>query len=321
MAKTKNYRLLLKKLLGLFIIVFAFDLLIGEALKYLYFHQKSGRQYRAHYTIEKTNADVLIFGSSRAYNHYRPDILEKKLDESCYNTGSPGQFILYHYATLKAVLKRYTPKLIILDLMPMDLATETGAENSYERLSFLHPYYMEHKEMRSVIDLKSKYEKFKLFSSIYPYNSTMVYTVAGYLNPPKFQALNKTDKGYQASFEIWKQPSKQVPPNPNPPPIDTVKANAFKFFIEECKKAGSELVVVCSPRLDSYMEEFSLTLAKNIAREKGIKFIDFTNDSFFVKHPEYFAYDPTHLNHDGAGIFTERLVDSVRRTSLLTEID
>jgi len=310
--KRNEYLAFSIKLIRLLAIVFLCDLLIGGTLKHFYFNQKYGRQYRAYYTIEKTNADILIFGSSRAFNHYRPDIFESRLKQTCYNSGSPGQFLLYDYATLRAVLKRYSPKLIILDLMPESLAAETETDNTYERLSFLLPYYKDHEEMRPIIDLKGQYEKLKLVSSIYPFNSSLLYTTAGYLELEKFKQLNATDRGYQPSYAVWEKPSKIIKPDPETSSLDSVKVNVYKQFIDECRNAGTELLIVCSPRLHIYKnEEESLKAEKNIAKEKNVKFIDFTNDAFFVKHPELFAYDPIHLNHEGAGIFCNRVVDSL----------
>ena len=310
-SKRNQYLTFALKAIRLLAIVLLFDFLVGNTLKHFYFNQKYGRQYRAYYTIEKTNADILIFGSSRAFNHYRPDVFESRLKQTCYNSGSPGQFLLYDYATLKAILKRYTPKLIILDLMPESLAVEDFSFNTYDRLSFLLPYYKQHREMRPVLDLKSPNEKLKLFSSIYPFNSSLIYTTAGFLNLEKFKQLNATDRGYQASYAVWNKPAKIIPPS-EPIPLDSVKINVYKLFIDECRNAGTKLIIVCSPRLDIYQDEgASFREAKKIAREKNVQFLDFTNDSFFVKHPELFAYDPIHLNHDGAGIFCNRVVDSL----------
>ena len=310
-SKRKEYLSFLLKAIRLIAVVFLCDLLIGGIIKHFYFHQKYGRQYRAYYTIEKTNADILIFGSSRAFNHYRPDIFESRLKKTCYNSGSPGQFILYDYATLKAVLKRYTPKLIILDLMPGSLFVEQFDGNSYERLSFLFPYYKEHEEMRPILELKGQYEKFKLLSSVYPFNSSVIYTTAGCLELKRFKELNRTDKGYQATYAVWNKPS-QIIHSDRTARLDSVKINIYNQFIDECRNSGTELLIACSPRLDTYKgDDESLILAKKIAREKNVKFLDFTNDTFFVRHPELFAYDPIHLNHEGAGIFCNRVVDSL----------
>ena len=121
--KKNAYLYFTAKMILLLFIIFLLDFSIGQILRYFYFKSECGRQYRATYAIEKTTADVLIFGSSRAYHHYIPPLIENKLKQSCYNTGSPGQYLLYNYATLKAVLKRYTPKIIILDVTAGDLKT------------------------------------------------------------------------------------------------------------------------------------------------------------------------------------------------------
>src|SRR5450432_4813903 len=104
------------KFLMLLLIVFILDFTIGHVLRYYFYKQECGRQYRAIYALDKTKADVLIFGSSTAYHLYKPPIIAARLKETCYNVGSPGQGVLFDYALLKSVLKRYTPMLIILDV-------------------------------------------------------------------------------------------------------------------------------------------------------------------------------------------------------------
>ena len=122
--KRNQFLFFLFKSVRVALIVFCLDFVIGFTVRHYYFRQKAGRQYRATYTIENTKAEILIFGSSQAFGNYDPDTLEKKLHLTCYNSGSAGQFILYDYATLRAVLKRYTPKMVFLDLVDGELARE-----------------------------------------------------------------------------------------------------------------------------------------------------------------------------------------------------
>jgi len=91
------------KTLLLIVFVFLIDCTIGTTLQYFYFKQESGFLYRTTYAIEKTKADVLIFGSSRASRHYNPNIFTNRIHLSCYNVGHDGNFILYQYAVLNAV--------------------------------------------------------------------------------------------------------------------------------------------------------------------------------------------------------------------------
>lgn len=95
------YQYFFLKLVVLFTIVFILDYSIGNVLRYFYFKQESGLQYRTTYSIEKTRADVLIFGSSRANHHYNPIVFENRLKQSYYNVGRDGNFIFYHSAVLK----------------------------------------------------------------------------------------------------------------------------------------------------------------------------------------------------------------------------
>jgi hypothetical protein len=295
-------------LVRILIIVFLLDFAIGKTIRHFYFEQKIGRQYRAAYTIDETNADILIFGSSRAFSNYIPDIFEENLKLSSYNTGSAGQFILYDYAVLKAVLKRYSPKLILLDLIPGELATEDrGHYYTYDRLSFLLPFYKEHEEMRPVLGLKGRFEKFKLASSIYPFNSKLIYIAAS--NAGYLKNSNTTIKGWQAVPGIWKGPLEVSSPSPRE--LDSTKIRVYRSFLRDCRRSGVKVVVVCSPTYTIFKAKDNSTLvASKIAEEENMRFIDFTNDSFFVKRSQLFA-DIDHLNPNGAGIFTNSIIDSI----------
>jgi hypothetical protein len=314
MDKIKRNQLLffLFKIIRVSIIVAFLDFAIGAAVRHFYFEQKIGREYRATYTIENTKAEILIFGASEAFANYVPDTLEKKFHLTCYNSGSPGQFILYHYATLKAILKRYTPKMIFLDLTGGELATEDRGHNyTYERLSFLLPFYKAHPEMRPILDLKGDFEKYKLASSIYPFNSKLIYIAAS--NAGFLGSSNTTIKGWglNAFPGVWEESLDTS--SPSPAPLDSVKISVYKSFIEDCCKAGIKLVVVRSPAYTILQSPDNSTVtAKKLAKQAGVQFVDFTNDSFFLHHPEYFnAEDDHHLNIEGAKIFSRMIADSV----------
>lgn len=302
--KKNVYLYFIAKLLLLLFIVFLFDFSIGQTLRYFYFKQECGREYRATYAIEKTTADILIFGSSRAYHQYIPTIIEDKLKQSCYNTGSPGQFLLYNYATFKAISKRYTPKVMILDVSPGDLGVD---KDSYDRLSFLLPYYKKHPEIRPIVDLKSPFEKFKLLSSIYPFNSSLLMIAGG--NSEYFKKRTTDIKGYKPLYGTWNSPIKTSISEPYQ--LDSVKINFLKSIIEDCHHEGIKLFVICSPTYIQYVKtDYSISVIEKIAKETNTAFMDFTDDTFFTTRPELFD-DPDHLNNSGAVIFTKRVIDSI----------
>ncbi|HYM93989.1 MAG TPA: hypothetical protein VET23_07610, partial [Chitinophagaceae bacterium] len=290
-----------------FIIIFVLDFAAGSILKYLYFKQSSGILYRTTYTIDSTKADILIFGASTANHHYDAIEFEKRLDMSCYNTGRDGNYIFYHYAILKAILKRYTPKIAILDFNDKDFIKD---QESYDRISSLLPYYNKHPEMRSIIQLKSPFEKYKLISKIYPYNSLLFTIGVGNTGFNKNRENINDMKGYIPLKEVWKE---QLTTNSSPEKykLDSVKINILESFISDCLKSNIKLYIFVSPRFIKYTyTDQSIEIAQKMAQKFNIPFYDFMNDPFFLNNRDLF-FNPGHLNDNGAKIYSEMVIDKI----------
>ncbi len=293
-----------------FTIVFVLDLTIGKALHHFYFKQESGLQYRTTYSMEKTKADLLIFGSSRANHHYQPEVLEEKLKMNYYNVGRDGNFIFYHYAILKSVLKRYKPKVIVLDFVEKEFEKK---QESYDRLSSLLPYYNSHPEIKEIVELKSPFEKVKLISNIYPYNSSLLTIAVG--NTKANKKRKQDNKGYIGLTNTFKEFNSKILKK-NSYDLDTIKVNCFKEFLDDCITSGIKTVVVCSPYYyNSNEEDQSIFLAKEIAAKRNINFYDFSKDTSFVEHPFLFA-DKIHLNESGAKKFSSQVADKIVKQTL-----
>ena len=303
--KRNPYKYFFSKLLVLFVFVFVSDFLIGNLLSYYYFKQKRGADYLTTYVIDSTKADLLIFGSSRANHHYQTDIFEKRLNLSCFNAGRDGSFMFYHYAVLEAVLKRYSPKIIILDFNDGEFSKN---EDSYDRISSLLPYYKGHSEMRSIIELKSPYEKLKLLSKIYPYNSSLLIIAGG--NAIFSEKKREDINGYLPLTKVWTD-SIQNENTPVTYEIDSTKFKVYQSFIQDCINAKITLYIVCSPYfMKSTHQDYSIHLAKEIAKKYKVKLFDYSQDSAFLNSPKLFA-DPRHLNKEGANLFSNSLIDSI----------
>ena len=286
------------------IIVFILDFAIGKGLEYFYFKQTSGFQHRTSYSIEQTNEDILVFGSSRANHHYKTDVFEKKLNSTFYNTGRDGNFIFYQTAILRSVLKRYKPKLILYDFA----GKFSYEEGDYDRLSSLLPYYKHHPEIRSIVDLRSPYEPIKNISGIYPYNSTIGNIVIGNVNIEGMRT--KAHKGYVPLFGEWQEPI-ALHDTIKPYEADENKITVFKEFLDLCKQNTIPVIVIVSPIFYNYESDYSIALCKKICDEKKVPFFDFTRNTDFLKSP-YLFDDISHLNDDGATLFSDKVVDLVK---------
>ena len=305
--KRNVYLFLVVKLSVLIVTLIVLDFTIGSLLNLFYFKQKSGMLYRTTYSLEKTTADLIIFGSSTANHNYYPQIFQKRFDMSCYNTGKDGISSFYQYAVLKAILKRYSPKIVIYDFDPHEFSDE---KNDYDRLSALLPYYKTHPEIRPIIDLKSPREKLKLMSKIYPFNS-LLFTIA--IGNAEFNKKRRLDiSGYVPLENVWHEPMGDGNTFTNYS-VDSNKVRIYESFIKDCKNAKIELYIVCSPLFvkPDYVNS-SVELGRKIADENNVRFFDLSKDSAILNKPELFA-DISHLNYNGALVFSNKIIDSISK--------
>ncbi|WP_103068553.1 hypothetical protein [Aquimarina sediminis] len=299
--------------LGKFIIIFLIaDLVLGVISKQLFFSQETGKYARANHAINKTDAKVLILGSSHAHRHYVPEVIEEELKVSCYNAGAEGQQLLYHAALQKMILKRTKPELLILNI---DEDFLYYSKEAYDRLSDLHPYYSDHGDvLQPILGLQSKLVDFKLFFNAYQTNSTIMHVLRYYASP-------QIDyKGYRPLFgkikpSVGSIDEKESDNKDKKGEIDQNFVTALHSFITTARDNNIKLVFVTSPTykpVDHSTNE-SFTHIKAIAEKEKVPFLDYFNAGQFTSIPELF-HDPSHLNDDGARLFTRDLAKQLKKS-------
>jgi hypothetical protein len=271
---------------------------MGKLLDYFFFKMKSGEPSRITYSIDKADEDIIILGSSRANHHYNANVIEDRLQNTCYNAGVDGQGILYEYSILKCVLTRHKTKTIILDFNVNEFIS---AEQSYSRLCKLLPYYNKDKEIRPIVNLRSRFENLKALSNLYRYNSSVFTIVINYLITSK----EFSSKGYIPLKGNWNKHLGEKITYKETNDFDTCKIAIFKSFIENAQKANCQVFVIVSP----YFQKFektpeSLRIAKRICKQYSIHFEDYSQLPLFLQHQEYFR-DIEHLNSTGAELYTK----------------
>lgn len=306
--KPDNHKKQIFQVVLFLLLIIAADYATGKVLRYFYQRQKSGWEYSTMYSVERTNADVLIFGASRAQQQYNPLFIEDSLKLSCYNVGRDGSSMLYHYAVLEGVLKRYTPKIIVLDC---EYGMLKNTVSSYERLSSLLPFYKDHPEMRDIIEKRSPYEKYKLLSSVYPYNS-MIFKIAS----GNVRKKEEDIKGYLKLERSLSQPIKTYDFTKKYE-LDTTKVNLMERFIDDCKKKNIQLYFFCGPYyMKTIGEDYSQAVVKEIADRKKVDFIDYANLETFQTQPKYFD-DTVHVNYEGSKIFSAMVASELKKRATL----
>lgn len=295
------------------VVLFVMDRVIGYGFKTAYFNQKVGQFSQTTYAVDSAKADVMVFGSSRAVRHYSSSIIAKELGLSCYNSGRDGQMIPYSAAIEEVSLNRHKPKLIILDINPWELANNPS---KYEKLTILQPYCDEHPELVPYISEVSPFERYKLFSKVYPYNSSIFILATNALFP---KSVKKDTAGYlplegvmtpaylteytarmKARYERIKV-NKEVP--------EEKGIAYFKKFLDNAAKFNIKTVVVISPTI--LKEPFYLdnqTIEKQLVvditkKYSNVTFLDYSSDVRFNGQPQKFS-DEFHLNRYGSEEFS-----------------
>jgi hypothetical protein len=227
---------------------------------------------------------------------------------SVYNTGRDGNSVFYNYAVLESVLKRYRPKIAILDV---DLGEFQKEQSSYDRLSSLLPYLHEHPYIKSIIELKGPYEKYKLLSKIYPFNSLIFSIGVGNIDYNRSREFIEDIDGYVPLTNQW---NKQIyiDKSIKDYEVDSNKINILKAFITNCQSSNVKLYIFISPRFIKYCsKDPSVEITHSIANKFQVPFYDYTKDTFFLKHPKLFA-DQIHLNDLGAKVYSNMVIDDIK---------
>jgi hypothetical protein len=286
------------------VVVSILDFAIGGALRYCYFREISGLHFRTTYAMEKTIADIIVFGSSRANHHYVPEVFEDAFKMTFYNAGRDGSGIFYQTAVLKSILKRHKPKTIILDFAG---GFEKG-ERDYDRLSCLLPYYKSHMEIREIVELRSPFERIKMISGIYPFNSEILNIVLGNLGRINKNYIDK--KGYiPLDGELKTKIDFKV--NSVAYSVDSNKLTSFREFISIAKKSGAQVSVIYSPIYEKFDRKQEIEICKNNCYSMNVPFWDFSKNDIFMQNRHFFR-DVDHLNHKGAIQFSNLVVAKIK---------
>lgn len=299
----KMKKIILRLFLFLAIVIFI-DFIFGLSVKYMFKNAKGGEVYREKYICEKMNADIVIFGSSRAVHHYDPNILSDSLQKSCFNAGFDGNGILLMYAQYKMMTKHHIPQYILYDINP-------DADYYYDgdKHRFLNPIraYYDFAGIDSIFWRVDELDQFKYLSNLYRYNTVFTQFLSAYSS--KNYSLNA---GWKPMDKVMVQKPKDKNAESimnNDKTVDEVKIYYLNRFITECKNNGTELIFFVSPYYNS--DDSKYNDIKQIAKDNDIPFISYASDTRFRKNSNYF-YDSVHLNRAGATAYSKAIVKDIK---------
>lgn len=294
------------KVLLFFAIIAFIDVLWGEIMNTALATTEKGDWGRRNYIINKANEDILIFGSSRAIHHYDPRIISDSLGLSCYNCAEEGCGIMLHYPRLKAILQRYSPKIVIYDVIPKYDFLEFGEITS---LGMLRPFST-NESIRTFIWEIDKYERLKLYSGFYKYNSSFIDILMQRSSSSSLTADNFTYGALvgEMSYDIYNAGELEGEG------LDMIKYSYLEEFINLCRSYDIKLYITVSPWYKMKESDVYAPINK-LCKEKGITFLNHNFDSAFNYRKDYY-HNAAHLNKYGAETYTKVIAHEIKNLSV-----
>lgn len=270
------------------------DFIIGAVLHQFYFKVKSNTLFKTNYAIRECKEDVLLFGASETAHHLISNKIKDSLGLSCYNLGVDGLNIIYQYAVLQEVLKRYTPKIVVIS------ATTVSEDKS--TVKSLLPYCRDYPDIKNIVFENDLSQKNKLLLKSYPFNSLLLKIFQGMMTPESktngYLPLTGSNPGMLKGEKPFKLDTSQT------------VINYFTEAIKKAKHAGCRVYIFQAPRYQVNHVEDQFFI-KEISEKYQVPFLNYLSDTAIVNHREYFK-DGSHLNNTGAQLLTNKFIKDIK---------
>lgn len=266
------------------------------------------------------NEDLLIYGSSRAWVHFSPKIIQENTGLTAYNLGIDGHNFWLQHLRHKALLKyNQAPKIIVLSVGPFTL---NKRENLYNLDQFLPFMYKE-----DVYAYTSSYDGFTVLDYSIPLlryigKREAILTALKDHKKNKKNGISYRVKGYKGMDRSWNQDLEIAKSKMDHIEITKHKDSELLLddFLTECKTEEIKVILVYSP---TYIEgqrfiknrEEIIDTYHGLAIKHEIPFLDYSNNS--MCYDKDLFYNSIHLNIKGSELFTKMFVDDLKEQNLI----
>jgi hypothetical protein len=261
------------------------------------------------------NAEVAVYGSSRAWVHIDPKALGDSLNTTAYNLGIDGHNMWLQYYRHKQLLKyNAKPKYILLSL---DVFSLFKTPEGYNAEQFL-PYALYNKDLAAYTKGHEDFSQWDYYIPLIRYAGYYQAITIALKNAVKPDTVSARRRGYEPQDRAWTDDfaNAQEQMAYFDAPVDPKLLQLLKKFVAECKRDGIQLVFINTPE---YIEgqkfvrnrKAVLQLFAQYAKEQNILFLDYSNCPLCYRQ-DYF-YNASHLNKKGSQLFTQQLISDLKK--------
>lgn len=294
-----------KVFLFLVLIYLFFDQAIFFALNFQFKKITTGEQAGGNlrYALSQ-EVDHIFIGSSRMSNLLSPKIIKNLTNQTSYNAGVDGQFMVYANMFLYLYLEVYKhrPKSVVINIEPDYFFKDLS--NEFDRLKTFYPF-INHRPIYDMLTKNSFKNELKFsLSKAYRFNGKFLPILREIVNPKGeigdgFQALLGSRNVPSRSGEISRGKSLSVKED---------NLALIHSFIELARKYNIKVVLIYPPKFQYDLKETNFLEGQIWKLKKKYDnlvyvTIDARNFSEVFSNPNLF-YDNEHLEVNGAVIYS-----------------
>ncbi|MBQ6545415.1 MAG: hypothetical protein IJL72_06700 [Lachnospiraceae bacterium] len=254
-----------------------------------------------------TNFDVIVMGTSHAYNTILPQELWRGYGIASYNWGQGNCTLPEDYYILQ-LLSRYTdPKLVVIDLFGFVEFSEVGNgkyrpdARDLQRVQF-DPFPLSRLKIEAVRDLFDDYDK--RYDFLFPF--AMYHSRWSEIKKDNFCPRDIPQKGAAFVLGFYDATGYVKPESAEAHTLTTVNVGYLDKLIAYCRDNGIELLFTYVPFLADQANADAAATMEALLREKyGLALLNMLETDLF--DPRTDVHDPSHLNYIGAVDVTDFL--------------
>jgi hypothetical protein len=265
------------------------------------------------------NADVVVCGSSRAYVHVSPKILDSILGMKSYNLAMNGTIFMMEYDRFKIYLKHNKKPKYVIQTLDFGSVAETYELYAYQQ--FL-PYLSDTDIVAMTKNYKGKFGFMDYYFPLYRYNNQGAVVAEGLKSFFGRGVKSTKYKGYEGQDVPWHPGFKEdVTGRPIAQPfivkIDSNSKAKFFEYLELCKREGIKVILVFPPVYKPYVPLFVnradiLRIYDSAAQKYNLPLWYYLDDELSADKNMF--YNSQHLKKKGAEIFTEKVAKRIKET-------
>lgn len=260
-------------------------------------------------------SEIVVLGSSRAFVHYDPSIIEDSTSLSCYNLAIDGGCQSMQFAIWKnLILNNELPKVVVQNVEYLSFGKRKTLFEKERYLPYLHePYFY---EPLSLIDTNLWQDRFVPVFRYHGQWKLIKDAIGAFLGyPPRHPYdLNKGHRYKNQAFEG----QEEINDFPLDPSDFELGKRLLNELVNDCKQNGMQLILCYAPEFNSgtnaaneqvdAVVDFYIEVA---LENEHVVFWDMRNMD--LRNDKAFFADNYHLNEHGARLFSKEFSGRLRQ--------